>query len=609
MTADPPAYLVAPPRGVRTFGKVVYDSNDDSYLITAEPMVLELAKRLFPGTGTRLLASNQVRFPATRRLVGELNWLMLRYPLEVESVERFAADREKAIAHALRRDENFDTPPISPPATFTGTLYPYQAKDAAYLIKNERALLANDVGLGKTVVSLAALATSELRPALIVVPANLQIQWRRMAGAFLDLAPGGAAGQSTLQAIGSEARRTPEARSEAMVQILKGMKPYALQPKPIYIIHYGLLDAWKRALFELAPPVIVFDEVQDLRHADTAKYSAASDIAAQARCVWSLSGTPIYGYGHEMWSIMNIIDYHCLGDRESFTKEWCTEYGGKLVENPEALGDHLRREGLMLRRLKTDPEVAISLPPKRRIVHTIEKDEAKYSSLITEAIRLASGYASIKDWQQKGLAKRQIESGVRMASGVAKAPYVAAFVRTLIEAGEHVLLCAHHHAVEDILVEELGGSERVVSITGRQTQQEKDEAIRTFAKGRAPVVVLGLRSGAGLDGLQGAGTCVVFAELDWSPAVHQQIEGRLHRIGMDATRESLLSYYLVSDTGIDETMQEALGIKVAQFTAMMGDKPPSEDDDMMNQRAAERHMDLVIEQLRRRGKHGRQDLD
>ena len=38
----------------------------------------------------------------------------------------------------------------------------------------------------------------------------------------------------------------------------------------------------------------------------------------------------------------------------------------------------------------------------------------------------------------------------RQATGIAKAPYVCAFVRTLLEGGERVLLMAHHHAVMDI---------------------------------------------------------------------------------------------------------------------------------------------------------------
>lgn len=88
------------------------------------------------------------------------------------------------------------------------------------------------------------------------------------------------------------------------------------------------------------------------------------------------------------------------------------------------------------------------------------------------------------------------------------------------------------------------------------------------------------------------------AELDWSPAIHTQGEDRLHRLGVDPSLESILCYYMVTDTGMDETMQEALGLKVGQFVGLMGDKGETEDDKALAQQAAERHMDKVIERLK-----------
>jgi SNF2 family DNA or RNA helicase len=382
-----------------------------------------------------------------------------------------------------------------------------------------------------------------------------------------------------------------------MVHTIKGLKPYTLPSFPIYIVHYGLLAAWKDTLLALDPKIIVFDEIQALRHPTTAKYSAASAIAEGAKYVWGTSGTPIYGLGAEIWSVLNILDYHCLGDRDSFTREWCVGYRQDRVENPEVLGNWLRREGLMIRRTLEDADVKIHLPPKRRIVHAIDSDKDKYAHLVEEAVRLAHGYESIKDWHEKGLAKRRIEADARKATGVAKAPYVASFVRSLLDAGERVLLCAHHHDVHEILAEKLKDF-HPVRISGLETTAQKDEALGKFAKGKTNLIQLALRSSAGLDGLQGRGSCVVFAELDWSPAIHSQIESRLHRIGVDESLESILAYYLVTDTGIDETIQEFLGIKVGQFVGIMGDKKPTADAELLNQRAAEKHMDSVIKRLK-----------
>lgn len=93
------------------------------------------------------------------------------------------------------------------------------------------------------------------------------------------------------------------------------------------------------------------------------------------------------------------------------------------------------------------------------------------------------------------------------------------FVRALLENGERVLLFAHHHEVMDIYKKELKAFSPGF-ITGRETQSEKERSVARFMEGKTDVLCISLRSASGLN-LQSA-TCVVFGELDWSPAVHSQ---------------------------------------------------------------------------------------
>jgi hypothetical protein len=116
-----------------------------------------------------------------------------------------------------------------------------------------------------------------------------------------------------------------------------------------------------------------------------------------------------------------------------------------------------------------------------------------------------------------------------------------------------------------------------------------------FMEGRTSLCCVSFRSAAGLN-LQRA-TCVVFGELDWSPAVHSQAEDRAHRIGQE---DSILCYYLVSSGGSDQDIQEALGLKVSQFTGIMGDRTESEEDRLLAQSAAAEHIERVIERLRQK---------
>ena len=111
--------------------------------------------------------------------------------------------------------------------------------------------------------------------------------------------------------------------------------------------------------------------------------------------------------------------------------------------------------------------------------------------------------------------------------------------------------------------------------------------------GQTALCVISLRAAAGLN-LQRA-TCVVFGELDWSPAVHSQAEDRAHRMGQ---KDSILCYYLVAPQGSDRDMQDALGLKVSQFVQLMGDRAPELDDVQQAQRAARRHIERMLERYK-----------
>ena len=357
-------------------------------------------------------------------------------------------------------------------------------------------------------------------------------------------------------------------------------------------MHYLLLRGWKEVLPTLGFRTIIFDEIQELRHAGTEKYSAASLLSDSAERVIGLSGTPIYNRGGEIWNVINILDFHFLGDWESFSREWCTGFGHETVLRPDVLGAYLKREGMMFRRTKE--QVLSQLPPKRRLVQELDWNDRVYASLMESVLQ------DLKKWkhadqlssQQKRMLEESISLHARQATGAAKAPYVCAFVRALLEGGEKVLLFAHHHQVFDIYKEELKAYHPRF-ITGRETMDQKAASVQAFMEDKTPILCISLRSGSGLN-LQKA-TCVVFGELDWSPAVHSQAEDRAHRIGKE---DSLLCYYLVSPGGSDAFMQETLGLKVSQFVALMGDTPKSQEQVMEEASFARRHVEMLARSLK-----------
>ena len=562
-----PGYLQDAPQTGHLYGTLSYNRRSKCWTIKGEPCVTEMAARLFPGSERR---RGEARFTANRRIIGDVNWLMMRYPLEIAPRDRELWKNALAQAreHVLLRMNAEKLPHRSTPpeGTFEGELREFQKEGLSFLLANPRTLLADEMGLGKTVQALACLAAATEFPALIVVPPHLLRNWQTEITRFLRLE-------------GKPAR----------VCVLTGLKPYQPPEADVYIIHYLLLRGWKQALPQMGFKAVVFDEIQELRHGGTEKYSAASLLAEECERVIGLSGTPIYNKGSEIWNVVNILDYHCLGDWESFTRAWCDGYGNHLVRNPALLGEYLRREGLILRRTKE--EVLAELPPKRRLVQEIDSDDKVYRELMRPVMdKLGSLLALHPDARERALLEEQVGRGERQATGVAKAPFVAAFVRALEDSGEKVLLLAHHHAVMDIYRRELAAY-RPVFITGRESTTQKEEAVARFMEGKTNLCVISLRAASGLN-LQRA-SCVVFGELDWSPAVHSQAEDRAHRMGQ---KDSILCYYLVAPQGSDRDMQDALGLKVSQFVALMGDQTPELSSIQDAQKAAKAHIEAMLKQ-------------
>lgn len=562
-----PDYLRDAHPGRHTYGTLSYNRRSKCWTIKGEPCVTELAKRLFPGCDGR--GRGVARFTAHRRIIGDLNWLMLRYPLEIRESDRkrWEESLDEAREYAFRREQALSAPETAQPpeGSFSGTLLPFQQEGLGFMLASRRCLLADEMGLGKTVQALSFLATTAAYPAILVVPPHLIRNWQREIERFLN----------------------PDGRLR--VHVIKGLTSQPLPEADIYLIHYLLLRGWKDVLPEAGFKTAIFDEIQELRRNGTGKYSAASLLSESCENVIGLSGTPIYNQGGEIWNVVNILDFHFLGDWESFSREWCYGYNRAMVAKPELLGEHLRREGLMLRRLKSD--VLGELAPKRRLVQEIDWDDQVYRELMKPVADQLKILRATDDPSKRAIIEDAICQQQRQATGVAKAPFVAAFVRALLDGGEKVLLMAHHHAVMDIYRKELK-TYHPGFITGRENDAQKDAASAAFMSGKTDLLCISLRSASGLN-LQRA-TCVVFGELDWSPAVHSQAEDRAHRIGQ---KDSLLCYYLVSPRGSDRDMQDALGLKVSQFVSLMGDAQPGGDEAFLRQSEARDRIRRLVERL------------
>lgn len=88
--------------------------------------------------------------------------------------------------------------------------------------------------------------------------------------------------------------------------------------------------------------------------------------------------------------------------------------------------------------------------------------------------------------------------------------------------------------------------------------------------GESKVMIISLRSGAGMNGLQHVCKMVVIGELDWSPEIMNQLISRVNRDRDDITeQEQVTVFYLTCDNGSDPPIMDILGLKSSQANGII----------------------------------------
>jgi hypothetical protein len=525
----------------RTYGKLAYVESARRWFITElEPQVAIRIKRIFPRLSATQVGS--FGFSDSDESRSELEWFLARFPLQISPDDRERlCDGRMRFERVRREIEEVLTPDWQPQATPARlregvVLRPNQARVVEVARRLGRIIVADDVGLGKTHAALAAVMDPEHLPAAVMVQPHVAIQWQRdFIQAFTTLSS----------------------------HVIQSTSPYVLPIVDVYIFKYSNAFGWVDIAETGRFRSIIFDEVQEIRHGiNTMKGGAAKVFANNAVLRIGLSATPIFGYGGEMFNICDIIEPGLLGTKDEFVREWCApnDQHKMIVKDSKALGAHLRDLNLMIREVGRGP-------PPNRIVHDVPYDEevaeADEAFARTLALKVLNG-----SFTERGQAARELDMFARRVTGVAKARHVAAYCKILLEAKTPIILGGWHRDVYDIWLKELAAYNPQL-YTGSETPKAKDAVKRAFMSGETDCIIMSLRSGAGLDGLQHRCATVVHGELDWSREVHKQLAGRLRP---HSRPDPITEIYIVADGGSDPCIAAVQGLKASQARGIVDPK-------------------------------------
>lgn len=464
-----------------------------------------------------------------------------------------------------------------------GELRPFQKAAVEYAYLTKRLIIGDQMGLGKTPESLAALQKEGAFPALIVVPATVKINWQREATKWL---PGR---QATV--VSGNLSKDKKMVKEAV---------YALRQPDILIFNYDILASWVPALKQIDFKAIVCDESHMVKTKKAARSKAVAELAKTIPIRYMLTGTPVINRPVELINQLAILGrLEDMGGFWYFAKRFCGGHQGSFgldltgATNLKELNEKLRSV-CYIRRQKS--EVLTELPAKQRAVQLMDIDNRKEyerakSDLISwirenaehdQIFRASLGKLSPEQAQMskeeyaddKANRARSAQTLVRIEAlktlaARGKLGSVIEWIKTFLESGEKLVVFARHIEIQRALIDAF---DDCAHLMGADSQIVRQQNVDRFQEDPdCKLMILSLDAG-GVGITLTAASNVAFCELGWTPALMEQAEDRTHRIGQ---LSSVTAWYLLAENTIDEQIAALLDKKAVVTTAATegGDVP------------------------------------
>ena len=424
-------------------------------------------------------------------------------------------------------------PPKTSSERFDGTLRPYQAAGLGWLDAlagmGLGACLADDMGLGKTVQVLAHLCESGGKT-LLVCPLSVLINWQREAARFTP---------HLTVALHHGPRRVG---LDGFSALMAGCD--------VLVTTYAVARSDAEMLGTLRWDRIILDEAQHIKNPQTATSKAIRGLPARHRI--AMTGTPVENRLEELWAIFDFLSPGLLGSRSSFKARYATpiEKNG----NP-LIAETLRRltAPFLLRRRKTDPDIASDLPPKVEIVEncTLTIEQAALYRAQLEEIRGRLREADAAGGDDADAKRRTVILGALtrlkqicnhpaqflhepgpLANRSGKLRRLESLLETILAAGEQVLIFTQYTAAASLLRDRIFDRFRQepLYLHGGLSHAQRQAQIDRFQAGEAQIFLLSLKA-AGTGLTLTAASHVVHYDRWWNPAVEDQATDRAWRLG------------------------------------------------------------------------------
>ena len=443
----------------------------------------------------------------------------------------------------------------------------YQIETARKVLRQlgGRALLADEVGLGKTIeaglILSEYLARGMIQSILVLTPASLVSQWQQELAEKFNV--------DCLTTDDKQIQQNPLEFWTSFDRIIASLNT-AKSPK-----HYPHVTKRNWDL-------VIVDEAHHLKNRSTLNWKLVN--ALNKRFILMLTATPVQNSLVELFNLLTLLKPGLLKTEAAFKKEYVSSNNGRVPKNPEKLRQLMRE--VMVRNTRSLVDVQL---PKRfatTITVTPSSSEQKLYQDLTNFLRatdlnldkfsrtnllMRAGSSSRALTESlKNLAKRlpndELKILIRRAAQIKQVEKALALVDLLKQSQQKTIVFTTHKATSAYLAETfLDAGIPFAEFLGDMSLKQKDAAIDAF---RDSVSVL-LASETGGEGrnIQFA-NCIVNYDLPWNPMKIEQRIGRIHRIGQ--TQDVFIFNFCLKDS-IEEYILRILHDKINMFELVVGE--------------------------------------
>lgn len=411
-------------------------------------------------------------------------------------------------------------------------------------VNNDHNYISNNMYAHNTIQAIGYTAQNNLRT-VIVCPASLKYNWKNEIAKFTN--------------------KTAVVLTEYQAEELSPKNALA----DYIIINYEQLEKYSKYLLKSKFDCVILDESQYIMNLQAKRTKLVFKLFKKVEKRMCLSGTPIKNRPIEFYSQLKFLRPDQFSNKMKYALRYCdakeTPFGWDMKGASNL--DELNRKiaPFYIRRLKQ--EVLKELPPKTVTVietdlNVTEKNE--YLKIKRDFERFMKDNWSIhgvgyQDQRLDGAHLAKLME-LKMFCSQTKVARVIEFVKEFVEASENrkIIVFSQFIHTQKMLRDAFPGIS--VSLLGEDAAEKRQEAVERFQSDPKIRVFVGSTIAAGVGLTLTAADTVIFADLMWSPADHQQAEDRAHRISQE---NPVFVYYMIFKETIEEMIWKVIGRKLS----------------------------------------------